>query len=183
MCMIKKIFSIVNVFFVLLIGSVTSASVKPVDCYLYNVGNLQLNQYTSVNLAYPVLGRILSFNPGVPSGAYIPMHAICENGSIWLDGISGNETPDTYARIVRVIWTKPDVVTLAGVSIGDSIVQPTSIYGLPDNIKHNNLSEYDGIVDEWLIYFPINGRLEHMDFGVKDGVVRAIVVSSCAGGL
>ena len=181
--MLKRLLSVLTVCSILVVGSVTLASVRPADCYLYNVGNVQLNGYTSVKQAYPVLGRILSFEPGVPSGAYIPMHAICENGSIWLDGISGNETPDTYARIVRVIWTKPDVCSAAGAKIGDSIVVPTSLYGLPDDIKHNNLSEYDGIVDDWLIYFPINGRLEHMDFGVKDGVVRAIVVSSCPGGL
>lgn len=165
-----------------LIGKCSASYVPENDCYIYNVGSVQIGNQTSIESAYPVLGEVLCFYPGEPAEYYSPMYAICENGTIFLDSIKGNEDIHTIAKIVRIIWTKSDAYTAAGIHIGDSIQKVYKTYGYPINSYVNSNKAYDGIVKHWDIYGPENGLL-HMDFGSQNGIITAIVVSSCSGGL
>ncbi|MCI6085161.1 hypothetical protein [Selenomonas sp.] len=180
----KIIFLLCMVFFVMTpVIQASSRPVTPAECYIYNAGNIQLGKSTSIENAYPVLGEMLSMTQGVPSEAYIPMYAICERGTIWLDDISGNATTETYARIMRVIFTKSDVYTMKGIHIGDDIQKVYKLYGYPLVSKQNKMPAYDGIVDHWDSYAPIGGRMEHLGFGSKNGKVVAIYISRTPGGL
>lgn len=160
-----------------------SSSVTPEECYIYNAGDIQLGRQTSIEATYPILGETLSFVQGEPVDAYVPMYAICEKGTIWIDDISGKATRRTVARIQRVIFTKEDVYTTKNIHIGDSVNKIYDEYGYPGTTKDNFLKPYEGIVEHWLMYFPIGGHLEHIVFGVKNGRVTAICISAMPGGL
>jgi hypothetical protein len=157
--------------------------VTPNECYIHNAGNIQLGRRTCIHSAYPVLGEILMFQPPVRSEMYIPLHAICEQGSIWLATLDYGATPDTFAEIDRVIWTKKNIYTTKGIHIGDPIQKVYDAYGYPTISTPNRLHEYNGIVSHWDTYDSSTHGLIHMGFGSRNGYVTAIYVSRMAGGL
>ena len=178
----KRIMMIV--FFVMSMCIPSFASqVTPDECYIYNVGDVQIGRRTSANDAYPVLGEVLSIQPGISSEAYIPLHIICENGSIWIGSVDPNANADTVETVERIIWTKSDVYTTKGIHIGDSIKKVYEAYGYPSLSLINKKPEYNGIVKHWNMYSPTGMHLEHLGFGSSNGIVTAIVVSKMAGGL
>ena len=171
----RKIFLIIIILFNFAIVNARAISLQ--DCYIYNADKIQLGSFTSIEMAYPVLGECLALIQSSSADAYEPAYAICERGTLWIEDFSGKTTLKTYAKIGEIIFTKLDVYTSRGIHIGDDIQKVYKIYGYPDSSYLNDFTPYKGIVDHWDCYYVSSGRTEHLEFGSRNGKVTAIWVS------
>ena len=158
--------------------------------YVFNVGHIPLGQTADPSYAknpqYLVspadmskyIGKILELTPNEP------MRVRFEEGTVWFRHNSSEATIDTTGKVLRAVFTKPDVYTKSGIHIGDDIEivfqkhgQPTRMLDPQKSKKYKEFVDDKKKIDIWMVYELEKGGLPRIGFGIENDNVVAIALS------
>ena len=162
--------------------------------YVFNVGHIPLGQtadpsyaknsqyLVSPNDMSKYIGKVLDLTPNQYPNE--PMRVRFEEGTVWFRHNSSEATIDTAGKVLRAVFTKPDIYTKSGIHIGDDIEMVFQKHGQPNrtldpqkNKKYKEFVDDKKNIDTWMVYKLEKGGLPRIGFGIENDKVVAIALS------